>query len=130
MAEHERSRAAKKARRFSCAMHDLVSDLPATRFAGYTETTSVATVLGLIKDEARSTELEPGDEAVVILDRTPFYATSGGQEHDTGTLSLAEKEVADVLEVAKSPTSVPSQGTGQGPALGRADHQSYAMRPR
>jgi alanyl-tRNA synthetase len=105
--QRERSRAAKKGASASlAAMHDLVSDLPATRFAGYTETTSVATVLGLIKDEARSTELEPGDEAVVILDRTPFYATSGGQEHDTGTLSLAEKEVADVLEVAKSPSGV------------------------
>jgi len=105
--QRERSRAAQKGTSTSlAALQDLVSDLPATRFTGYDDLTSVSTVLGLIKNDARSTELEAGDEAVVILDRTPFYATSGGQEHDTGTLSVAQTEVADVLEVTKGPTGV------------------------
>lgn len=51
--------------------------------------------------EARIAEiLDVGGRAAVVLDRTAFYPTSGGQLHDTGTLLLEDKRPVPVIEVA------------------------------
>jgi alanyl-tRNA synthetase len=52
-------------------------------------------VAALLKDGRPAEAIETGDEAVVILDRTPFYAESGGQVGDTGL--LAEQGVSFVV---------------------------------
>jgi alanyl-tRNA synthetase len=61
-----------------------------TRFQGY-ETTRVdgARVLALLKDRREVPELKVGDMGEVLLDATPFYANSGGQLADQGSLSAA-----------------------------------------
>jgi alanyl-tRNA synthetase len=58
-----------------------------TEFTGYEADASSAKVLAIIRDGNPVDRIAAGDEAVVFLDRTPFYAESGGQVGDTGTLS-------------------------------------------
>jgi alanyl-tRNA synthetase len=58
-----------------------------TEFHGYDTLALEATVIALYREGARTDEIEAGDRAVVVLDRTPFYAESGGQVGDSGELA-------------------------------------------
>ncbi|MBM4018512.1 MAG: alanine--tRNA ligase, partial [Planctomycetes bacterium] len=57
-----------------------------SEFVGYEAAESEAAVLGIIVDDQWRDAAEPGDEAHVLLDRTPFYARAGGQVGDVGRL--------------------------------------------
>lgn len=80
-------------------------DLPKTEFTGYdySQLEINSKVLAIFKDGAEITELSEGDDAVVILDRTPFYAESGGQVGDRGVITIGESRfaVTDTKKTAK-----------------------------
>ncbi|WP_292975519.1 alanine--tRNA ligase [Nitrosomonas sp.] len=57
-----------------------------TEFHGYDALQHEAHVLALYKEGSRADFIEAGEEAVVVLDQTPFYAESGGQTGDSGEL--------------------------------------------
>lgn len=57
--------------------------LPKSKFLGYTEFNADAEVLYVNSSEGKN---------LLIFDRTPFYATSGGQLHDIGVIIIADKE--------------------------------------
>ncbi|MBL8210063.1 MAG: alanine--tRNA ligase [Bryobacterales bacterium] len=69
-----------------------------TQFLGYTSLRSEGSViLGLLnKDKELVDQLPAGASGELVLDRTPFYAETGGQVGDRGTLSIAGDKVADV----------------------------------
>ncbi|SDC67202.1 alanine--tRNA ligase [Actinokineospora iranica] len=74
-----------------------------TEFVGYESLSAEATVRGLIRDGQRISGAAEGDIVEVVLDRTPLYAESGGQESDAGTITGlgVELEVLDVQKVAR-----------------------------
>ncbi|GGM72539.1 alanine--tRNA ligase [Longimycelium tulufanense] len=78
-------------------------ELGGTEFTGYQELASEATVRGLVREGERVRSAGEGEIVEIVLDRSPLYAESGGQESDAGTItsSNAELEVLDVQKVAR-----------------------------
>lgn len=64
----------------------LTDGLTASTFAGYTENETAAKVVALISGNERVDTLREGDDGIVVLDITPFYAESGGQIGDSGEI--------------------------------------------
>jgi alanyl-tRNA synthetase len=81
--QRERARAASK---FSMGK-GLSFDGEKTEFVGYDSLQQEARIVAIYKDGAQVNEISAGDEAVIVLDRTPFYAESGGQAGDIGAIS-------------------------------------------
>ncbi|PXY23665.1 alanine--tRNA ligase [Prauserella coralliicola] len=71
-----------------------------TEFLGYTDLQATSRVLALLQDGVPVPSVGEGQRAGLILDRTPFYAESGGQIADTGTL-LGHGVELKVLDVQK-----------------------------
>ena len=72
-----------------------------TRFVGYDTLREAATVVAMYVDGAAVPQIAAGQEAVVVLDTTPFYAESGGQAGDIGSLDGATGgfKVTDTLKI-------------------------------
>ncbi|RMO10604.1 Alanine--tRNA ligase [Pseudomonas coronafaciens pv. zizaniae] len=92
---------ARSASSFGMDYNSLVKVDVATQFTGYSATTGSATVVALYKEGLSVTHLNEGEEGVVILDSTPFYAESGGQIGDSGFL-LAGDARFDVSDTTKT----------------------------
>ena len=74
--------------------------LGTTKFTGYEQLRSTAKVVGLIRDGQVVKSLARGESAEVILDETSFYAESGGQDSDSGSI-VADGVLLEVLDVQK-----------------------------
>ena len=86
--------------------HDVVAQLGlSSQFVGYERLVATASVTGLVTETGVQEILEAGSEGMVILDRTPFYAESGGQVGDWGSLRSdqgAEFQVSDTRKQGDS----------------------------
>ena len=80
-----------------------LSDLTATVFEGYTKSETEAEVLAIIRDGERVETAGEGDSVVLVLNSTPFYAESGGQVGDTGTIGN-DGFTAEVDNTTKDPS--------------------------
>lgn len=88
-----------------------------SEFVGYVQLEAEAKVVALIVNDQHVDYISSGQEAQLILNQTPFYAESGGQVADKGTISLANGAQFEVEGVHKAPN-------GQHVHIGRMLHGS------
>ena len=101
-AQRERARAASQFESKGGLPAELASSLPPTKFLGYdTLGAESCKLLAMVRDGRAVASLGDGEEAILILDRTPFYAESGGQVGDAGVLVGAKGHftVADTIKL-------------------------------
>jgi len=96
-AQREQARSSSK---FGLDYNDAISTDAETDFTGYDHLKDQSEVEALFKAGQPVDSITAGDEAVVILKKTPFYAESGGQAGDTGLLSN-ENCRFDVMDTQK-----------------------------
>ena len=81
---------------------DFGKEVPATVFEGYDKTElEGAKVVAIVAEDQLVDEIIPGTDAIVVLDRTPFYAEQGGQVADHGVITAGEA-VYQVKDVQKN----------------------------
>jgi alanyl-tRNA synthetase len=88
-AQRDRARAARKATVDADAAptyRKLFDDVGPTEFSGYERTEDAGRILSLLREGEAVDEAAEGEEIEVYFDRTPFYAESGGQVGDTGSV--------------------------------------------
>ncbi|OPA80417.1 alanine--tRNA ligase [Paenibacillus selenitireducens] len=101
--QRDRARAARQETESMKVQGGVLSDFTSkSEFVGYNELEIPAKVIGIIMEDAWADLAEEGQSCQVILDRTPFYAESGGQISDLGTLTN-DAVSAQVEGVFKAP---------------------------
>ncbi|MCJ8283462.1 MAG: alanine--tRNA ligase [Rivularia sp. ALOHA_DT_140] len=65
----------------------LAESIEVTEFVGYTEPTATSKVEAILVEGISQEEAEAGNDVQIVLDKTPFYAESGGQIGDRGYIS-------------------------------------------
>ncbi|MDD5356480.1 MAG: alanine--tRNA ligase, partial [Candidatus Omnitrophica bacterium] len=81
-------------------LKDLHLTATKTNFSGYSKYEVKSRILKIVKDNAPVKKITKGDQAQVILDKTVFYAESGGQVGDTGKL-IKGKNIFQVIDTQK-----------------------------
>ena len=103
-AQKERARSARAKSNYMGAAETVYNELPVeleTAFAGYdVYDVANAKIVALVADEAVAETAQAGDTVAVFLDRTPFYAESGGQVGDQGVIKT-ETGVVKVTNCVK-----------------------------
>jgi alanyl-tRNA synthetase len=97
-AQRQRARAASKFGSVDIARYQIDT---VTEFVGYESLQDQSQIVAVFFEENKVESLAAGDEGVVVLNKTPFYAESGGQVGDTGRL-YANGVTFDVLDTVKA----------------------------
>jgi alanyl-tRNA synthetase len=104
--QKDRAKADAKSKKAGAQAVEIYRDLRAfgpTPFTGYTELSTESKVRGIVVDGLLAEAAEEGDVVEVVLEQTPFYAESGGQDSDAGRIlgDGVELEVVDVQRPVK-----------------------------
>ncbi len=75
---------------------DLAERLGTTDFIGYAATQAQGEILAILNNGAEVEAAKAGDEVTILVNQTPFYAESGGQVGDTGTIAAGDARFAVV----------------------------------
>ncbi|UXI01770.1 alanine--tRNA ligase [Photobacterium sp. TY1-4] len=107
--EAQRQRA-REAGQFGVDYNDAIKVDANTEFCGYSGTQGEGEVIALYHNGEAVESIQAGDEALVVLDNTPFYAESGGQCGDAGSLKAAAG-LFSVADTQKFGDAIGHQGT-------------------
>ncbi len=80
-------------------------NIDTTEFLGYSENSVTATVIDIVNEGEHVAAINEGDSAIIVLDKTPFYAESGGQVGDTGCICKADAEIK-VVDTKKTSVGI------------------------
>ncbi|WP_314337757.1 alanine--tRNA ligase [Acinetobacter guillouiae] len=105
-AQRQRARDAGK---FAVDYNSIVKVDSETQFDGYEATQGQGQIIAIYKDGVQVDEVVEGDEALIVLNQTPFYAESGGQIGDTG-LFKNDTGIFEVQDTKKSGGAFVHQG--------------------
>ena len=105
-AQRQRARDAGK---FAVDYNSIVKVDSDTQFDGYEATQGQGQIIAIYKDGVQVDEVVEGDEALIVLNQTPFYAESGGQIGDTG-LFKNDTGIFEVQDTKKSGGAFVHQG--------------------
>jgi len=105
-AQRQRARDAGK---FAIDYNSIVKVEGETQFEGYEATQAQGQIVAIYKDGEQVDEVVEGDEALIVLNQTPFYAESGGQIGDTGIFKN-ETGIFEVQDTKKSGGAFVHQG--------------------
>jgi len=97
----EQRERARKSSQFTVDYNTKIEDLGVSAFSGYEHLEDRGCIVSIIKDGQKVDSLDAGEQGIIILDKTPFYAESGGQVGDEGILHLAQKEGLFVVQDTK-----------------------------
>ena len=106
VAMEEQKKRSQDASKFGVDLRGGVTIDSRTLFQGYDGLEAEGRVVALLKGGAPVDSLSAGDEGEVILDRTPFYAESGGQVGDVGVLSAVLTSSGPVHVAGRAPMSL------------------------
>ena len=98
--DQQRARA-RSASQFDIDYTDNIRLEGSTDFSGYTALEEKGTILGLYSEGNKIDSASEGTTVAVVLDRTSFYAESGGQVGDTGYLTTSDAKI-EILDCKKS----------------------------
>ena len=102
-------RRARDAGKFAVDYNSIVKVEGETQFDGYNATAGQGQIIAIYKDGEQVDEVVEGDEALIVLNQTPFYAESGGQIGDTGIFKN-ETGIFEVQDTKKSGGAFVHQG--------------------
>lgn len=103
-AMEEQQKRSQQASNFGADYHDVLKTENASAFTGYEHESGSAEIIELFKAGNAVSHLPAGEEGIVILNETPFYAESGGQVGDTGQLQVDNGSftVTDTVKLGKA----------------------------
>lgn len=108
----EQRQRAQQASQFGMDYNQQLTSDNQTAFTGYDDVTTQSRVVELFKEGKPVEQLQAGESGIVILSETPFYAESGGQMGDHGTL-LADGSVFDVTDTQYIGKAIAHHGTAK-----------------
>jgi alanyl-tRNA synthetase len=100
---------AQQASQFDTDYNELLKSNTTSEFTGYDQLTNQGKIVELFANGQQVEQLSAGEEGVVVLDKSPFYAESGGQAGDSGVLKISNGSFA-VRDTVKLGNAIAHKG--------------------